>query len=647
MTRSLDRPEAASQPPQLQAVLEQIGGVVWTADPDTGSVTFISPQIEVLLGHTAEYWLRAPSLWEDSLHPGDAGVTLADMEAGIRRGQPFQLDYRMRAQDGRTVWIRDFVTPNVSEGRLVSISGLMLDITWQREAEERAKREEARARSLVDNSSDVFAVVDPEGRYIYVNPAVQAIHGIRPEEVLGRQLFSAIHREDLASCLHDFQRVLASPDLTVTGIYRHVSGNGRWRWLEVTSTNRLRDPNVGGIVCHSRDVTDRKLAEQALEASEGRFRSLVQNASDLITVLDAGGTILYESPSIRAVLGYEPDAMVGHSVLEYLPEESHTEIMEMVAALVAGGLGATVRPTFRFRAASGEWRWLEALSTNLLDDPHVGGLVVNSRDVTEQRLAQQALRASQDRLLSSEKLASLGRLTAGLAHEINTPLAATMNRLHVARELVQEYQRSIGHPEVTPDDHREIAGELWTALDEAGKTTARIGEFIRQMRGHTRDTVSGVAEFDPARLAGDTLAMLAHEARAAQVELHLESVRTALTLRGEPGRFTQVLTNLVINAIHACEERAGVRRVDVRFVSGAEALRMEVQDNGSGIRPEVLPRIFDPLYTTKGVGKGTGLGLSIIHDIVQGHFGGSIEVQTELEVGTTFAVLFRPAARHS
>lgn len=216
-----------------------------------------------------------------------------------------------------------------------------------------------------------------------------------------------------------------------------------------------------------------------------------------------------------------------------------------------------------------------------------------------------------------------------------------MNYLHEARTLITEYRDSVGHPEVTDEDHREIAREALAALEEAGKTTARIGEFIRQMRGHTRDTVSGVQEFDPAKLAGDTLTMLAHEARAANVALHLDLPRHALNLRGEPGRFTQVLTNLVINAIHACEDVEGrARRVDVRFVSPPSGLAMEVEDNGSGIPERVRPRIFDPLFTTKDVGKGTGLGLSIIHDIVRGHFGGTIELDTEPGRGTRFTVFF-------
>ncbi|SMB92473.1 PAS domain S-box protein [Deinococcus hopiensis] len=522
---------------------------------------------------------------------------------------------------------------------------LIQDVTGRKRTERHLRRVEGRFRSLVQNSVNVYSILDERGVYTYISPAARTVHGVEPEAMIGLSLFEQLHHEDLARAREDFATLLQHPAQTVVSTYRHRSGGGAWRWLEVSSSNLLHDDAVRGIVCNSMDITERKEAEAALERSEGRFRSLVQHASDLITVLDVDGNIIYESPSITSVLGHDPDAMQGQNAFAFVHEDDHLTLGGQFAALIEAGPGATTRPTFRFRAQSGEWHTLEALATNLLADPHIAGIVVNSRDVTERVQAEARLQASQAQLLSSEKLASLGRLTAGLAHEINTPLAAAMNYLHEARTLIEEYRDSIGQPEVTPEDHREIAREALTALEEAGKTTARIGEFIRQMRGHTRDTVSGVQEFDPAKIAGDTLTMLAHEARAAKVALHLETPRHALTLRGEPGRFTQVLTNLVINAVHACEAvEDRPRRVDVRFVSPDGDLAMEVEDNGTGIPEHVLTRIFDPLFTTKDVGKGTGLGLSIIHDIVTGHFGGTTEVQTEPGRGTTFTVRFGPSA---
>lgn len=769
MTPEASSPSLRSPSPHLfrpEALLELIDGVVWETDPVTLLNTYVSRRVTSLFGYTQAQWCT-PSFWDSCVHEDDRQRIDEETRQGLASGRPYRLEYRLRAGNGRTLWIRDLVTPMYEDGHLRALGGVMMDFTaersaqeavdnlrdrfakvfaaspvgicistltdgrlletnpvfealigrtktelignsllnlgvWDRpelretvlaelavgkpasgrevalkrpsgelievsvsferieldgepcllsitqdigekkRAEERVRATEARSRSLVQNSADVFFILDDKGRYTFASPSVKTLYGVDPDAVVGTQMSDQIHRDDLDTVTAAFQAVRDHPDRVRVVTFRTRTADRSWRWFETTLSNLLHDPHIRGVVINSRDVTDRKLAEQALERSEARFRSLVQNASDIITVIGVDGVIRYESPAAERLLGYPAKQRTGRQALEHIPPEDHGNLSAAVSSIVRAGPGATARPVFQYRAKNGDLHWLEALATNLLDDPSVGGIVVNSRDITERLRTEAALKVSQDRLMSSEKLASLGRLTAGLAHEINTPLAATMNYLHLARGLAVEYQSSIGQAQVTDDDHREIAAELLGMLDEANGTTTRIGEFIRQMRGHTRDTVSGVTEFDPARLAADTLSMLAHEARAAKVELHLESFRGPLAIRGEPVRFTQVLTNLVINAVHACEVLAGRQgRVDVRFVSRVGIVTLEVEDNGTGIPPEVLPRIFDPLFTTKDVGKGTGLGLAIIHDIVQGHFGGEISVRTQVGAGTVFSVSFR------
>ncbi|SMB83884.1 ATP-binding protein [Deinococcus hopiensis] len=248
-----------------------------------------------------------------------------------------------------------------------------------------------------------------------------------------------------------------------------------------------------------------------------------------------------------------------------------------------------------------------------------------------------ALKDSQVKLLAMEKLASLGRLTAGLAHEINTPLASVMGIMEHARTLAEEYRESIGHGGVTDDDHREIANELLGDLQQAGQGAARIGEFIRNMRGHTRNVASGAVRIDLPPLISDTLAMLVYQAREMNVALNFTPAQEGCAVNGEPGRFTQVLTNLVLNGMHAASGLPGAQ-VTVDVACTQKGVVLSVQDNGCGIADDVLPNIFDPLFTTREVGQGTGLGLSIVHDIITGHFSGEIDVITEVGVGTTMRV---------
>jgi signal transduction histidine kinase len=256
----------------------------------------------------------------------------------------------------------------------------------------------------------------------------------------------------------------------------------------------------------------------------------------------------------------------------------------------------------------------------------------------------QELEDSRERLVSSEKLASIGQLTAGLAHEVNTPLAASLNYLHQARSLANEYAQSVGNPGVTFEDHTEIAKELGQSLQDTAITLERLGEFVRKMRNQTRFSSNEATLFDPINVAQDTLSMLEHQAKSAKVVISLNPGIGGTLLRGEPGRFTQVVSNLVLNAIHASEGRENAR-VELIFGTRIQLEQTElifsVTDNGMGISDAILPKIFEPLFTTKPVGKGTGLGLSIIRDIVRGHFGGELEIQTQVGMGTTFK-LFLP-----
>ena len=265
-------------------------------------------------------------------------------------------------------------------------------------------------------------------------------------------------------------------------------------------------------------------------------------------------------------------------------------------------------------------------------------------ETLELRVAErsQQLEVSQARLNASERLASLGQLTAGLAHEVNTPLASAMNSVMQAEGLALEYQQSIGASGVTDEDHRQIAQELGSSLAIVKGTLNRLGELIRKMRAQGRNPNEGAIRFNPVRMAQDALVMLEHPALQAKVEmvLNVEAGHEALFVHGDPVRFSQIVTNLTQNAIHACEDGRKLDGSGVRlyFTHDANQVCLHVSDNGSGIPEKVLPQIFDPLFTTKSDGRGTGLGLSIIKDIVTSHFSGRIDCQTKAGKGTTFIV---------
>jgi signal transduction histidine kinase len=265
---------------------------------------------------------------------------------------------------------------------------------------------------------------------------------------------------------------------------------------------------------------------------------------------------------------------------------------------------------------------------------------VQRERVAELERAHSALRENQEKLLISERMASLGRLTAGMAHEMNTPLAAVRAALGEMIKLVSEYKSSIGAAEVTASDHHEIAREMEAAAKLADSAAFRVAGFVRGIKAETRDLSSKeFCHFDPVPVIEETLLLLSHAARAANCTVTLEPERRVLDLFGSPSRLAQVVTNLVTNAIDASAEKGG-GPIELVLRSWDGGLELRVTDRGAGIAPENLGKIFYPMYTSKPFGVGTGLGLTIVHDIVTGDFNGTIEVESQLGQGTSFVLKF-------
>jgi signal transduction histidine kinase len=258
--------------------------------------------------------------------------------------------------------------------------------------------------------------------------------------------------------------------------------------------------------------------------------------------------------------------------------------------------------------------------------------------------ANRAIQENQAKLLISEKLASLGRLTASIVHEMNTPLAAVRAALVDLGKLVTEYQDSAGDPDVTVPDHREIGAEMRQTIGLASSAAERAALFVRGIKAQTRDMGPHEGRaFNVVSCIREALLLLGHATRKGNCRALFEPPADQIELYGSPVRFSQVVTNLVENAVDASLAKGG-GIIRVLLTAGEEGLSLEVGDSGTGIPAEVMPRIFEPMFTTKPFGQGTGLGLSIVHDIVTSDFGGTVAVDSRLGVGTTFTVKF-PHAR--
>ncbi len=246
-------------------------------------------------------------------------------------------------------------------------------------------------------------------------------------------------------------------------------------------------------------------------------------------------------------------------------------------------------------------------------------------------------------MLRADRLATLGRLAAGIAHEINTPLAALMNGLEVLSRLGTEYDESIGDARVTSSDHHEIASEIRRTVDAAQTWAMRAAGYVARIKGQGHEPGErDVRRFALSEAIADVTALLDHRLRASACRLDVDGETEAITMVGDVGQLTHLLVNVVDNAIGAYEEMAERDgRIEIRARRDGDVVTMTVRDYATGIAPDVAPRVFEELFTTKERGKGTGLGLWIARNVAEQKFGGSLELMSTVGRGACLCARLR------
>jgi diguanylate cyclase (GGDEF)-like protein/PAS domain S-box-containing protein len=283
----------------------------------------------------------------------------------------------------------DFLSAAVSQAATV-MHGLRLYCDLQ-DSREEVRRSEERFRSLVQNATDLVTIVDEGGTLLYASPSVQRLLGYDPEHWLGHDILLFVHPEDVTETAAIAAEVRSAPGVRATWIVRVRHADASYRYFETTATNLLHVPSVQGVVHNAHDITERWQAEAAVRQSEERFRSLVQNASDLITVIEADTTIKYQSPSVAQVLGYRPEDILGTRLSDLIHADDVARTLAVLHDAV-GNPAARATAEMRVRHRDGSWRNVEFIGTDQRDNLAIGGFVLNIRDVSERNALEQQLR---------------------------------------------------------------------------------------------------------------------------------------------------------------------------------------------------------------------------------------------------------------
>jgi len=373
-------------------------------------------------------------------------------------------------------------------------------------------------------------------------------------------------------------------------------------------------------------IVERRRAEEALRTREEHFRSLIENAHDLIWILTSDGSIRYASPACARVLGYSAEELTGRSVFDLTDPDKRQEAQASIDEVFARP-DTPVESILVLRTRDGSERILESIGSARGGDASIA--IINSRDITERARAEEAAARLEAQLQQSQRLETLGTLAGGIAHDFNNIVQAIMGCAELAQNALPENSAAAPY------------------LNRVSEAAHRARELVQQILSFSRQDESRRSEVDPSLLFDETLALF-RSTLPPGIHITQEKSPTG-TVLADPTHLHQVLLNLLTNARHALAGRGGTIEIGLesRYLAQGELLhpalrvgphvRLWVKDNGDGMPQSVANRVFEPFFTTKPVGQGTGLGLSVVHGIVT-RMGGAILVDSAAGLGTRFEV---------
>jgi two-component system NtrC family sensor kinase len=484
------------------------------------------------------------------------------------------------------------------------ISGFARDVTKERESE-------TRFTELFQTLREGVYLASADDRITEVNPALAQMLGYdNKEELLNREIASLYldpeKRNEEQAKLNELG-FLRAREITL----KHKQ-DGR-EVVAMHTTAAILDP-AGKFVRYQGtfvDVTEQREMERRLHREQEFAGRLMESFPDLVIALDADARYTFVSPQIVNLLGFKPEELIGKRMGGRTDPSDRTAMMEMFDDLIFQRLSVG-EIEYRTQHKNGAWRVFRASARPLHDENgRITGVIASARDITEQQRLQQ-------QLIQSERLAAMGQMIAGVAHELNNPLTAILGVTEMLRDQSKD----------------ETATRQ---LDLAYRQARRAAHIVQSLLVFSRPSTPRSTLLHLPDLLQRTLQLHEHSLRANHIHVDLAARPDLPTVLGDSNQLTQVFLNLIVNAeqaIHEVRDRGTLR---IRLGVVGERVLITFQDDGVGIRRELLPRIFDPFFTTKRPGRGTGLGLSICMAIVREH-NGDISAQPLPDGGSVFTV---------
>ena len=530
--------------------------------------------------------------------------TQPDVERGLGRfleKKRWSGTVRIRLKNNARPLYFECVLNGIIKGdEIVGASMLGRDVTEQRE-------KELRFTELFETLQEGVYFSTPEGHLLDANPALVSLLGY-------------LEKRDLLAV--EPATLNFDPGQPVLG--RAVDDRGGVRTREIKlrrkdgtaavflDSSRAVWDTSGNIIRYQGtlvDITEKRKMERQLAQQEEFRGRLLESFPDLILVVDLEERYTFVSSRARDLLGYEPQDMLGKKISEL---EDHSPELASLYHQVVSGKEIFASAEYSARHRDGNWRTMRAAGSQLVDaEAKISGVIISVRDITVERKLEQ-------QVVQSERLAAMGAMIGGVAHELNNPLTAIMG----VSELLQD-------TETNESSRKQLA-----MLQQQAR---RAAEIVQNLTYFSRPPAPGKSRINLVEVVERTLNLHAYSLRKNNITVDFLKEAGVPYALGDPHQLMQVFLNLIVNAEQAIREARDKGTLRIRLGKGDNSVWVSFHDDGPGIPKETLASIFDPFYTTKRPGRGTGLGLSICKSVMKEH-SGSVEAANSPDGGAVFTV---------
>ncbi len=525
------------------------------------------------------------------------------------RGEAGRLEFQVIGLLGTPRWLDTHMVPlRSADGTVTAVLGVTRDVTEWKKTETRLRQSEDRYRRLLAVLPDAI-LVNREDRIVFANEQGLRLFGARSEEeILGKSLYDLAH-PDYHALIGERIRHLLGPGSTVPEVEEKIVRLDGVCVDVAVRAARFQDEEGGGILVVLRDISMRKAAEQKLRESEERLQSLLGAMEDVIwsSSLDLS-TLFYVSPSVMEIYGRPPDAFLTRPLLWLEVVHPDDRVIAEQARQALSTMGE-FDVEYRIVRLDGDLRWLHDRGHIIKDDAgrplRIDGI---ASDITERKRLQAQLRRT-------ERVAELGTVASGMAHEIGTPMNVILGRAEYLMERTKE---------------EPVRKGLQTIISQV----ERITRVMNQLLAFARRRPVEHRALDLCQTIEDNLEIFQERLSHSNITVETSFAEGCPLVRADVDQMSQVLINLIMNAIHAMPDGGTLR---LALAPDRGMVTLTIADTGHGIPQDVITKIFDPFFTTKEFGKGTGLGLTVVKGIIEEH-SGTIQVESKSGAGTVFTI---------